>query len=154
MSVINRTGQGGTALDFLEDEDLELRRLFMALRARRGSSVEERAQYGDIAKETIRHLATREAALVDASNVASDDPGLQDFSSRVEDGMRQHRPYIERVEKMSRGVQGIDLRVGQDIYGEMEQLMQVVGTEIEWELDVALPDLKGILEATDRPVRR
>jgi hypothetical protein len=28
--------------------------------------------------------------------------------------------------------------------------MQVVGTEIEWELDVALPDLKGILEATDR----
>jgi hypothetical protein len=150
MSVINRTGQVGTALDLLEDEDLELRRLFMALRARRGSSVDERAQYGDIAKETMRHLAKREAALVDASNVASDDPGLQEFSSRIEDGMRQHRPYIERVEKMSRGVQGIDLRVGQGFDGEMEQLMQVVGTEIEWELDVALPDLKGILEATDR----
>ena len=110
--------------------------------------MEERAHYAEIAKETIRHLATREAALVGASSVASDDPGLQEFSSRIEDGMRQHRPYIDRVEKMSRGVQGIDLRVGQDFDGEMEQLMQVVGTEIEWELDVALPDVKGILEAT------
>jgi hypothetical protein len=49
MSVINHTDRGGTAVDLLEHEDLELRRLFAALRARRGSSVEERAQYGDIA---------------------------------------------------------------------------------------------------------
>jgi hypothetical protein len=145
MSEVNRSGQGG-ALDVLEDEDLELRRLFMGLRARRGSSVEERAHYAEIAKETIRHLATREAALVGASSVASDDPGLQEFSSRIEDGMRQHRPYIDRVEKMARGIRDIDLRAGQDFDGEMEQLMQVVGTEIEWELNVALPDLKGILE--------
>ena len=62
--------------------------------------------------------------------------------------MREHRLSIERVEKMSRGVQGIKLRVGQDFYGEMEELMQVVGTE--WELDVAIPKLKGAFEATER----
>ena len=150
MSVINHTQRGGTALDLLEDEDLELRRLFAGLRARRGSSVEERAQYGDIAKEIIRHLATREAALVDVSNVASGDPSLQEFSRRFEQSMREHRPYIDRLEKMSRGVQGINLRVGQDFDGEMEQLTQVVGSEIEWELGVALPNLRGIFEATDR----
>lgn len=150
MSVIRHTGREGTALDLLEDEDLELQRLFTSLRAQRGSSVEERARYGDIAKETIRHLATREAALVDVVKVASGDPGLQEFSNRLEDGMRGHRPYIDRIEKMSRGVQGINLRVGQDFDGEMEQLMQVVGTEIEWELGVALPKLQGAFEATDR----
>jgi hypothetical protein len=122
----------------------------MALRARRGSSVEERGRYGDIARETIRHLATREAALVDAINGASDDPGWHEWSNRSEDGMRRHRPYVDRVEKMSRGVQGIDPGVGQDFDVEMEQLMQVVGTEIEWEMDVALPDRKGILGAADR----
>ena len=35
--------------------------------------------------------------------------------------MRENRPYIDRVEKMSRGVQGINLRVGQDFDGEMDE---------------------------------
>jgi hypothetical protein len=51
---------------------------------------------------------------------------------------------------MSRGVQGINLRIGQDFDGEMDGLMQIVDTEIEWQLDVALPDLKGVLKAADR----
>jgi hypothetical protein len=54
------------------------------------------------------------------------------------------------VEKMSRGVQGINLRVGQDFDGEMEALMQVVEPETEWELTSALPDVKRALQATDR----
>jgi hypothetical protein len=134
----------------LETEDLELRRLFAALRLTRGPSVEERARYGDLAKEAIRHLATREAALVDVSDVVSRDPSLQEFSDRLQQSMREHRPHMDRVEKMSRGVQGINLRVGQDFDGEMEGLMQVVDTEMEWELDVALPALKGALKAGDR----
>lgn len=51
---------------------------------------------------------------------------------------------------MSRGVQGINLRVGQDFDGEMDELMQIVGSEIEWGLSVALPGLKGSLRAVDR----
>jgi hypothetical protein len=64
--------------------------------------------------------------------------------------MQEHRPCIDRLEKMSRGVQGINLRVGQDFDGEMEGLMQVVETEIERELAAAPPDLKGALRAADR----
>jgi hypothetical protein len=139
-----------SAVDLLETQDLELRRLFAALRLTRGPSVEERAKYGDLAKEVIRHLATREAALVDVSDVVSSDPSLQEVSERLQQSMREHRPYIDRVEKMSRGVQGINLRVGQDFDGEMEGLMQVVEPEIEWEIEVALPEPRGALKAAER----
>jgi hypothetical protein len=121
----------GSAMDLLETEDLELRGLFDALGLTLGPSMEERAKYGDLAKEAIRHLATREAALVNVSNVASSDPSLQEVSEHLQRSMQEHRPYIDRVEKMSRGVQGINLRVGQDFDGEMEGLLQVVDTEIE-----------------------
>ena len=55
------------------------------------------------------------------------------------------RVHVDRVEKMSRGVQGINLRVGQDFEGDMHELMQIVGTEIEWDLGVALPEIEGSL---------
>ncbi len=148
MSLTDHGEKAGNALDLLESEDLELQGLFDELRANRGSSVEERAKYGDIAKQIIRHVATREAALVDVSSVASGEPSLEDVSNRMESGMREHRPFIDRVEKMSRGVQGINLRVGQDFDGEMDDLMHVIGAEIVWELGVALPDLRGALGAT------
>jgi hypothetical protein len=49
MPTTRDSAQKGTALDLLESEDLELARLFSA----RGPSVEERSEYGDIAKKTI-----------------------------------------------------------------------------------------------------
>jgi hypothetical protein len=136
--------------DLLETKDLELRELFASLRLTRGPSVEERAKYGDLVKEAIRHLAMREAALVDVSDVVSSDASLSEVSERLQQSMQEHRPHIDRVEKMSRGVQGINLRVGQDFDGEMEGLMQIVDTEMEWELHVALPDLRKTLKAADR----
>jgi hypothetical protein len=142
--------QESNALELLENEDLELRELFGELRQRRGRSVEDRAEYGDIAKEIVRHVATREAALVEVSNVAAQDPQLSEFASRIDFGMRVRRPQLDRVERMSRGVQGINLRTGQDFGSEMEELIQLVGTEIEWELGAALPELRGSLRQTDR----
>lgn len=138
----------GNALDLLETEDLELRRLFTMLQQKRGLSVEERAEYGDLAKDVIRHLATREAALVDVSRVLADEEDLEDVSSRFESNMLEGRPCLDRVEKMSRGVQGMNLRIGQDFESEMLELIQVVGTEIEWELGQGLPKVKGSLSTT------
>lgn len=149
MSVKHPEKQG-TAIDLLQTEDLELRELFAALRGTRGPEVEERAKYGDLAKEVIRHLAMREAALVEVHDAVSDDPNLQDVAERLQRSMQDHRPHIDRVEKMSRGVQGINLRVGQDFDGEMEELMEMVDAELTWELDVALPDLRRRLAAADR----
>ena len=144
--MTTRSRVPGNALDLLEREDLDLRRLFTLLLLSRGSSVEERAEYGDAAKETIRHLATREAALVDVAEAASVDPRLQEVTERFETSFHLHRPYIHRVEKMSRGIQGINLRIGQDFESDMQDLMQIVGTEIEWELGEALPAVKGSLQ--------
>jgi hypothetical protein len=144
------TRQDTNALELLESEDLELRELFGELRQRRGRSVEDRAEYGELAKEIVRHVATREAALADISKVAAQEPQLSGFASRFEREMLVRRPQIDRVEKMSRGVQGINLRTGQDFDSEMEELIQLVGTEIEWELDEALPELKGSLRRSDR----
>lgn len=133
------------ALDLLEREDLELRRIFTLLQRKRGLSVEERADYGDLAKKVIRLLATREAALLDVTRVLGDDPDFGHITPRLESNMLEGRPYLDRVEKMSRGVQGMNLRVGQDFDTEMLGLIQVVGTEIEWELTQAMPELKGLL---------
>lgn len=140
--MANDSSASGSALDLLESEDLELRRLFTQLRLKRGPSAEERAEYGDLAQQTIRRLATREAALVEVARVA-DDPHLREITDRLEVAMHGHRPSIDRIEKMSRGVQGINLRVGQDFEGAMVDLMQIVGTEIEWELSEGVPALKG-----------
>lgn len=134
---------GGNALDVLENEDLELRELFTRLQQSRGLSVGERAEYGNLAKTVIRHVATREAALVDVTRALGDAPEYQDVSSRLGSNMLEGRPYLDRVEKMSRGIQGMNLRTGQDFDGEMLDLIQVIGTEIEWELRQGLPQLRG-----------
>jgi hypothetical protein len=145
--VANGSSASGNALDLLESEDLELRRLFTQLRLKRGPSGEESAEYGDLAEQAVRRLATREAALVEVARVAAG-PELREITGRLEVAMHGHRPSIDRIEKMSRGVPGINLRVGQDFEGAMVDLMQIVGTEIEWELSEGVPALKGALRRT------
>jgi hypothetical protein len=48
----------GDALDLLEAEDLEQRRLFEQLRTNQGPTVSGRSEYGDLAKTVIRHPAS------------------------------------------------------------------------------------------------
>jgi hypothetical protein len=47
-------------------------------------------------------------------------------------------------------VQGVNLRTGQDFDTEMEELIQLVGTEIEWDLTDGIPALKSNMTRTDR----
>lgn len=141
------------ALELLESEDIELRELFTELQQRRGLSVQDRAEYGDIAREIVRHVAVREAALADVAHVASEDPQLLWLASRMEHDRVTNRPHVDRVERMSRGVQGINLRTGQDFDAEVEELIQLVGTEIEWDLDDAIPELRANLRRTHREER-
>ena len=95
-------------------------------------------------------MAVREAALADVAGVASEDPQLHELVSRIEQGRKTSRRHIDRVEKMSRGVQGMSLRTRQDFDSEVEELIQVVGTEIEWDLSEAIPELRATLERTHR----
>jgi hypothetical protein len=58
MPLTRRLETEGSALDFLEIEDLELRQIFAAFPSTRDPSVEERPGCGDVATEAIRHLST------------------------------------------------------------------------------------------------
>jgi hypothetical protein len=140
----------GTALDLLERQDLELRSVFTRFRASRGPTVEERAEYGDLAKTAIRHVATREAALVDVAQVVADVPALGAVADRLARDLKPRRVAIDRVEKMSRGVQGINLNTGQDFDKEMNALIQIVGSEIEWDLEEGIPAVRSVLEQSGK----
>jgi hypothetical protein len=136
----------GNALDLLEREDIALRQAFGQVRSTHGSAVEQRAEYGDMAKSVIRRVATREAALVDVAAVVSTVPELESIAHRLEQHTAVRRQAIDRVEKLSRGVQGINLNTGQDFDKELTELMQIVGSEIEWDLDEAIPALRKTLD--------
>jgi hypothetical protein len=140
----------GNALDLLEEEDLRLRAAFGQLRATSVASVEQRAEYGDLAKSVIRRVATREAALVDVAHVAADVSELGAVTDRLAQQATIRRPSLHRVEKMSRGVHGINLNTGQDFDKEFTELMQIVGSEIEWDLDEAVPAVRRALEQRGR----
>ena len=106
--------KNATALDQLERENRELQRIFAELDAHRSASVEDRAEYGKLVKKLIRHVAIREAALVDVGLAIEHVPSLPTKAERLRQGTEQRRTVIDRVEKMSRGVQGINLNTGQN----------------------------------------
>lgn len=120
------------------------------LRLKRGIGVEDRSEYCDLAKGAFRHLAAREATLVNVAHVAGSEPGLRDVSEQPESSMRERHPYDERVERMSDGVRDSNLRNLQEFESDLLELTQVVGTEIERELSEALPEIKGELDGTER----
>jgi hypothetical protein len=140
----------GDALDLLEEEDLELRRIFTQLRTLHGGSVSQRADYGDLAKTTIRHLATREAAITEVLSVIADTPELAEVRARIDADTGVRRHLINRVEKMSRGVPPMNLNQGQDFDEAFRDIVQKVGTEIEWDLEIALPTMKASMRGNDR----
>jgi hypothetical protein len=140
----------GDALDLLEQEDLELRSLFAHMRTNHGDSVVARADYGDLAKTAIQHFATREAALTEVVAVVNDAPELAEVVARIASDTEVRRPLISRVEKMSRGVPPNNLNQGQDFDSALREAIGEVGTEIEWDLDVALPAMKAVIRGSGR----
>ncbi|HEX3795369.1 MAG TPA: hypothetical protein VHV57_12800 [Acidimicrobiales bacterium] len=137
-----------TALDLLDSEDREIRALFNELENTRDSSVETRAKHGDLAKQLIRHVATRESALTDVVNGLSHDTTLGDVADRMDFLTDDRRILVSRLEHMSRGVQGINLNTGQDFDGELETLMQLMRKEIDWELSTAIPSIRDLTDAS------
>jgi hypothetical protein len=136
----------GSALDLLEQEDRELRTVISRVRSAHGPGVEQRSEYGDLAKSVIRRVATREAALVNVASVAAEVPELGAVSDRLAQQSAARRKMFDRVETMSRGRQGINRNTGQDFDQELTELMQIVGSEIEWDLEEAVPAVRQALE--------
>jgi hypothetical protein len=136
--------ENATALDQLERENRELQGIFVELDAHRSASVEDRAEYGKLVKKLIRHVAIREAALVDVGLAIENAPSLPTKAERLRQGTEQRRTLIDRVEKMSRGVQGINLNTGQNFDAELLELQRLLQNEMQWEAE-ALPGIRAAL---------
>ena len=133
------------ALDLLEREDVALRRLFSQVEEARGDTVLGRAGYGDAAKEIVQHLATREAALVEVARKIAHVPELGGAVVALDADSSTRRELLDRLEKMSRGVQGINLNTGQDFDGVLQQVIETIGPEIDRDLARSVPDVRSWL---------
>jgi hypothetical protein len=140
------TKQSEDALDLLEREDVELRRLFAAIEEARADTVGGRATYGNLAKDIIQHLATREAALAEVARKIED---VDELAGVLDADPSTRRELLDHLEKMSRGVQGINLNTGQDFDGVFQRVIETVGPEIETDLTDAVPAVRGWLSKSD-----
>ena len=147
MTVLNGRG---SAVDLLEDEDLELRRLFTRLHATRGGSGVERAEYDDLVLRTLRHVSAREAAVAEVTRAVSLEQGLRRVMSRYRHTCPTRRGLIDRLERMTQSARGAGLNQAEDFDAELYDLVRLVGTEIEWDLDEALPAIRVVLTGTGR----
>jgi hypothetical protein len=131
-----------TSLELLEREDRRILELFDEIVTKRGASVEDRADYGDEAKALVRHLATREAALLDVADGLAKVPGLEGLRERFLGDPTPRRRKMDTVEHMSRGIQGIYLNTGQDFDGELSALVVFLRSSLEWDLDEGIPEVR------------
>jgi hypothetical protein len=138
-----------TALDQLALEDTELLKIFGALDRHRKTSVQDRAEYGILVKQLIRHVTTREAALVDIVAAIESTPSLGPVVARMQGGTEPRRTLIDRIEHMSRGVQGINLNTGQDLDSELLALEELLQSEVSWELSEAVPAIRAALRSEE-----
>lgn len=146
--------EDATALDLLEDEDRTILRLSAEVddirtevtEATGGARVRARADYGNRAKLLVRHFATREAAAVDVATGLQELDALHEVVDGLRSGEEERRQRMDRVEKMSRGVQGMYLNTAQDFDDELWDLVATVRPQVEWELHDAIPALRAQLD--------
>jgi hypothetical protein len=127
-----------TSLDVLQREDLLLKDLFEKINQSRESTVDTRYDYGNSAKQIIRHMAIRLASTMDVGAVTSRVPALEATGTRILERGITVRGIFDQVGNMSRGIQGIYLNQGQDFDGPLTKLIESVSREIDWELSEAI----------------
>lgn len=127
------SGRGG-APDVLEHEDNEFRSIFSRSGSDIDQSVVDRYEYGILGKQLNRQMAIREA---DWDNVVigiADHGDLLEIATRMDVDIDERRAAMNTVERMARGIQGVDLNTGHDFDGVVIHLSSIIGQEIEWEL--------------------
>ena len=150
MKLQSTSGAQETSLDVLLREDQVLKNLFQRVSASRGSSVEDRYDYGNAAKQIIRHLATRQASLMNVGHAISAFPALRPTATRMIERGTERRRLIDELGDMSRAIQSPYLNQGQDFDTPLIALIEAVSTEIDWELTVAIPFIEHSLTASER----
>ncbi len=147
-----RTSPNGqrTSLDVLLRENQILKDLFEQIDASRQSSVEARYDYGNAAKQVIRHLGTRQSSLMDVGTAISRVPALETTAARMVGRGTNRRSLIDELGDMSRSIQGVYLNQGQDFDTPLTALMDALKPEIEWESTQAIPLIERTLSAKEK----
>lgn len=138
-----------TSLDLLERENTVLCGLFDEIRDCRGQSVEERYDYGNLAKEIIRHLAIRQSSLMNVAATIAPTPSLRSTGERMSNGGKDRRRAYDEVGDLSRNVEVMNLNQGQDFDGPLMALIETVAPELDWELADAIPLIRSSMTAHD-----
>ena len=139
----------GSSLEELEREDRIIAGLIAQIRSHDHRGVEDRFAYGNCAKELIRRIGDREAALRDVAAVARRVPELRSVASRLmSHDMAIRSPYDE-VGDLSRGVRSLDLNTGQDFDSALRPLLEIVEREVSWELEVGIELIEGWLSRSE-----
>jgi hypothetical protein len=138
------------SLDVLRQENRLLKELIQRVKTSQRSSVDARYNYGNAAKQIIRHLAIRQASLMNVAQVISDFPSLRDIAARMIERGTDRRILIDKVGDMSRAIQSVYLNQGQDFDTPLMSLIDAVNTEIDWELAEAIPIIERTLSAQER----
>jgi hypothetical protein len=137
-------------LDALEEEDREVLGIVASIDANRGQSIEQRSRYGDLVKRLTRQLGLREAAEVGVLRGLTGQPSLTGVAEKMTANMEARRQHIDRVERMSRGVQGMSLNTGQDFDAELVRLSAILSDQVQWELNDAIPAIRSRLSASEQ----
>lgn len=140
--------RAGTSLDLLENEDRRVLAMSEEMDDSTGTQVLDSADYGNRAKLLVRRLAVREAALVDVAEGLCSVPELSELGTRFLADIDERRRRYDRVERMSRGVQGIYLNLGQDFDAALSSLLELVRGELEWDLSDGIPTVRRVLDET------
>jgi hypothetical protein len=143
-----RVGHGrehATSLDLLEDEDRKILGIVNQFEDQSGTQVVDRANNGNRAKLLVRHMAVREAALMDVV-CGLRQAGLSPLADTFTGDLARRRRHMDAVEKMSRSVQGIYLNTGQDFDPELSDLLDTVRPELVWDLHHGIPAARRELE--------
>ena len=133
------------SLDVLTNEDHFLLKFFDGLEVSRGPSVEDRYVFGNLAKECLRHVAVRQACIADVTRVLAELPGMDEVRERLLSSATERRQLYDELAMMARGVQPMELSVGQDFEEVFESLIELVRREIQWELSGTLTSIRSSL---------
>jgi len=134
-------------------EELFLRDLFGQLDKGRSSSVGDRYKYGNLAKQTFRHLAIRQSSLTKVAVAITSILALRATGERMKERGTDRRRIYDDLGDMARNVPVMNLNQGQDFDGPLIALVNAATIEMDWELAKAVPLIRQLITREEAATR-
>jgi hypothetical protein len=150
VSARRYTMNNDDAIDLLQEEDESLVALLGEFESFDGPGVVNQSHRGDLAKQLIRHVGSREAAKADILRATNGMPGTESLRESLKGDQQDRRTAINRIDRMIRHVRPLDVSRADGFYETVGHLSQVLHHEIAWELNEGIETLRADLPASVR----